>query len=179
MKKNILIIFLGLLSFQFSQAQLLKIGLKAGANYANIESSKLQTDAITNYHAGLVLNFKVSEKFSLQPEILYSTQGATYKNLVDEVKAELGYITVPVMAKIGLGKTFSLELGPQFSWLASKDVSFATDVKELDFGVGGGLGVKLTDKIFLQGRYVVGMTEFSKTAEAKNSVGQLSLGYMF
>lgn len=162
-----------------SNAQIAKFGIKAGANYANFESSDLQTDALTSYHAGLVINLRVSEKFSLQPEIMYSTQGASYKNVVEEVKAELGYVSVPILAKIGLGKSLSLELGPQFSWLASKNVDANTDVKELDFGAAGGLGLKLTNKIFLQGRYVLGLSEIGKNADIKNSVGQLSIGYMF
>lgn len=161
------------------KAQIMKIGIKAGVNYANFTSSKLQTDALTSYHAGLVANFRLSEKFSIQPEVMYSTQGASYKNVVDEVKAELGYVSVPVLARIGLGKSVSLDLGPQFSWLASKNVDVNTDVKELDFGAAGGLSLKLTDNFFLQGGYILGLSEIGKNADIKNSVGQLSIGYMF
>ncbi|WP_136668742.1 porin family protein [Flavobacterium sp. H122] len=179
MKKAILMIMF-LLSVQYGvNAQIMKLGLKAGVNYANFKSSELQTDALTSYHAGLVVNLKLAEKFSIQPEILYSTQGASYKNVVDEVKAELGYISVPVMVKVGLGKSLSLDLGPQFSWLASKNVDANTDVEELDFGAAGGLSLKLTQKLFLQGRYVLGLSEIGKNADIKNSVGQLSIGYMF
>lgn len=179
MKKVILIVMF-LLSTQIEvKAQIMKFGLKAGVNYANFESSDLQTDALTSYHAGLVFNFKVVEQFSIQPEIMYSTQGASYKNVVEEVKAELGYISVPVLARIGLGKSVTLDLGPQFSWLASKNVDTTTDVKELDFGAAGGLSLKLTNSIFLQGRYVLGLSEIGKNADIKNSVGQLSLGFMF
>lgn len=179
MKKHTYIILLTLFVSSLTQAQLLEIGVKAGANYANIVNSNLQTKAITNFHAGVVVNLKISEVFSLQPEILYSTQGSTYKNVADEFKAKLGYISVPLMGRISLGKVLSIEIGPQLSWLANKKVDFATDVKSLDFGAGGGLAVKLTDKIFAQGRYIVGVTEFSKSAEAKNSVGQLSVGFLF
>ena len=183
MKKVILTVMF-LFCIQFGvKAQIMKIGIKAGVNYANFTSSKLQTDALTSYHAGLVANFRLSEKFSIQPEVMYSTQGASYKNVVDEVvdevKAELGYVSVPVLARIGLGKSVTLDLGPQFSWLASKNVDFNTEVKELDFGAAGGLSLKLTDNIFLQGRYVLGLSEIGKNADIKNSVGQLSLGYMF
>ena len=177
--KKIGFIVLLFLSLWGMQAQIMKIGVKAGLNYANLSGSDLQTDAITSYHAGLLINLKLSEKLSVQPEIMYSTQGASYKNLTEEVKAQLGYVAMPVLAKIGLGKSLSIELGPQFSWLASENVDFTTDVKTLDFSAAGGLGLKLTDKLFLQGRYVLGLTELSKSANVKNSVGQLSLGYMF
>jgi hypothetical protein len=174
MKKRIYLIVVFLLFFSFSQAQLLEIGVKAGVNYANFESSQLQTEALTSYHVGLLAQIRLGKSFALQPEVLYS-----YKNLVDEVKAELGYVSVPLLTKINFGKTFSVELGPHFSWLLSKSVDVNTDVKELDFGVAGGVAVNLTEHLFIQGRYVAGLTEIGKNADIKNSVGQLSIGYLF
>jgi Outer membrane protein beta-barrel domain len=179
MKKYFLSSLLFLLFCPSSQAQLLKMGIKAGANYANFTGSDLQTDAITSYHAGLSAQVKLGDKFSLQPELIYSTQGASYKNVLEEVKAELGYLSVPVLARIHLGKTFSLDFGPQFSFLLSKEVDFDTDVNEFDFAAAGGLTVNVTEKLFVQGRYIAGLTEISKNADVKNSVGQLSIGYMF
>lgn len=175
-------IFTGLLvigSAAIGQAQLLKIGIKAGANYANFSGSDLQTEAITSYHAGLSAQIKLGDSFSVQPEIMYSTQGASYDNLSEEVKAKLGYVSLPIMARIHMGKTVSLDLGPQFSYLLSKDVDFDTDINEFDFAGVGGLTVNVTEKIFIQGRYVLGLTEISKNADVKNSVGQLSVGFVF
>lgn len=176
------LIFIGLFVVgftTFSQAQMLKFGIKAGANYANFTGSDLQTDAITSYHAGLTAQIKLGEKLSLQPEAIYSTQGASYDNLSEEVKAKLGYISVPLLARIHMGKTISLDLGPQFSYLLSKDVDFDTDINEFDFAGVGGLTFNVTDNFFIQGRYVLGLTEISKNADVKNSVGQLSVGFIF
>jgi hypothetical protein len=36
------------------------------------------------------------DSFSIQPELLYSTQGATYKNAVEEFRNELGYLALPL-----------------------------------------------------------------------------------
>lgn len=171
-------LMLSLLSFD-AKAQIAKFGVKAGLNYANLNGSDLKTTPIASYHGGFLVNLKVTEGFSLQPEVIYTTQGASYKNLTQEVKAQLGYVALPIIAKIGLSESLSIELGPQFAWLASKNVDFATDVNTLDFSAAGGLGLKLTDNIFLQGRYVLGLTELSKDANVKNAVGQLSVGYMF
>lgn len=180
MKKTILVtVLLFVLSFSV-QAQLLKIGLKAGLNYANFADTSIQTDAITSYHAGLVAEIKIMDKFAIQPELLYSTQGASYDNVGEEFKKELGYLAIPVLAKIYLGKTFSLELGPQASFLLSERNEFdASDSNTFDFALTGGLGIKVTKNIFLQGRYVMGLTDVSSNAEAKNSVLQLSAGLMF
>lgn len=163
-----------------AQAQLLQIGAKAGLNYANFSGTELQTDAITSYHAGLIAEIKLMDKFAIQPELLYSTQGASYDNAGQEFKNELGYLAIPVLAKIYLSKSFSLELGPQASFLLSERNNFdAMDANTFDFAVDAGLSFKITKNIFVQGRYVLGLTEVSSNADAKNSVLQFSAGLMF
>jgi len=163
-----------------SQAQLLKIGVKAGLNYANFSGTSVQTDAITSYHLGLVSEIKLLEKFAIQPELLYTTQGATYNTIVGDVKNELGYIAIPVLAKIYLGKSFSLELGPQASFLLSEKNKFdVSNSNTFDFAIDAGISLKITKSLFVQGRYVLGLTEVSPNAESKNSVLQLSAGLMF
>ena len=73
---------------------------------------------------------------------------------------------------------FSVEAGPQFSYLLSKKITSDTDLNEFDFGVAGGIGVKITKSIFIQGRYVLGLTEIDKNADFKNAVAQLSVGFL-
>ena len=180
MKKLILANLFFLALCTTAQAQAVKFGVKAGLNYANLTGTDIQTDAITSYHAGLVAELKLTDGFSVQPELLYSTQGATYKDAGTEFKNELGYLSIPVLAKIHLNKSFSLDLGPQASFLLSERNDF--DVKNaetFDFAAVGGLGLNLTENIFLQARYVLGLTEVSKDAETKNSVFQLSAGFTF
>ncbi|WP_309608515.1 porin family protein [Flavobacterium sp.] len=179
MKNVIYSLGLILFVFNFSNAQLIKIGIKAGGNYSNFESSTFQTKAIASYHLGLVSEIKLSKALSLQPEFLYSTQGASYKNLVQEYKSELGYMSVPILAKLYLGKVLSIEAGPQFSYLLSKKVDASTNINEFDFAMASGLGIKLTENIFLQGRYTFGITKVDKNLDFKNAVGQLSVGYFF
>ncbi|MCV9934167.1 PorT family protein [Flavobacterium sp. LS1R47] len=180
MKKLILVAALFIATSATMQAQLLQIGAKAGVNFANLSGTDIQTDAITSYHAGLVAEIKLLDRFSIQPELLYSTQGATYKNALGEFKDELGYLSIPVMAKIYLSDAFSLEVGPQASFLLSQKNDFdVKDAKTFDFALAAGLGFKITKNIFVQGRYGLGLTEISKEAKAKNSVFQLSAGFMF
>ena len=77
------------LNITSTNAQTVKIGVKAGLNYANFSGSDIQTDAITTYHAGLVAEISLLDSFSLQPELLYSTQGASYENAIDEYELYL------------------------------------------------------------------------------------------
>jgi hypothetical protein len=187
MKKTILI---GLFFFALStnvQAQLVKFGVKAGVNYANqngsnitVNSTNYDTEAITSYHAGLIAEVKVTDGFSIQPELLYSTQGATYKNAFEEFKNEVGYLSIPLLAKIHLNKTFSLDLGPQASFLLSERNNFdVNNAETFEFAAVGGLGINITKNFFLQGRYVLGLSEASKEAEVKNSALQVSAGFTF
>lgn len=186
MKKILLAAVLFIATSASIQAQLLQIGVKAGVNFASqtgdagLNGVAFDKEGITSYHAGLVAEIKLLDKFSLQPELLYSTQGATYKNAVSEFKNELGYLSIPVMAKFYLNNTFSVEVGPQASFLLSEKNDFdVKDAETFEFGLNAGLGVKLTKNIFLQGRYGLGLTEASKNADVKNSTLQISAGFMF
>ncbi|MFV5689106.1 porin family protein [Flavobacterium sp. ZT3R25] len=187
MKKTILVAALLLAISNNMQAQLVKFGIKAGVNYANqtgtnvtVNSGNYNKDAITSYHAGLVAEIKLLDSFSIQPELLYSTQGATYKYAATEFKNELGYLSIPVLAKINLNKVVSLELGPQASFLLSERNDFdVEDANTFDFAVVGGLGFNITNHFFLQARYGLGLTDASKDAEVKNSVVQVSAGFKF
>lgn len=184
MKKTIFMLVLLVLGTGISQAQLLKFGVKGGLNFANYTGgsvSGIDFKTITSYHAGIVTELKVFENFAIQPELLYSTQGSELKGLGDQVKNELGYLSLPLLTKFYLTTNkLSLELGPQASVLVSERNKIDTnDTKTFDIGLAGGLSFKITDGIFISGRYVAGLTEAKKEADVKNSVIQFSLGYMF
>ena len=185
MKKIFLAAVLFMATSATIQAQLLQIGIKGGVNFASqtgdaFPEQNFDKEGITSFHAGLVAEIKLLERFSVQPELLYSTQGATYKNAVTEFKNELGYISIPVMAKFYLTDSFSLEVGPQASFLVSEKNDFdVEDGETFEFGLNAGLGYKITKNFFVQGRYGLGLTEASKNADIKNSTVQLSAGFMF
>ena len=190
MKKILLFAAILLSASAVVQAQSIKLGLKAGLNYANqtgaaitVNSKNFQKEAISSYHAGLVAELNLFKGLAIQPELLYSTQGATYKGVsgtIGDIKNKVGYISIPVMIKINLSKSISLELGPQASFLLSeKDNVVLSNSNTFDFAVAGGLGLKVTKSIFLQARYGLGLTEISKEAQTKNSVVQVSAGLLF
>ncbi|MEN2402939.1 porin family protein [Flavobacterium sp. MC2016-06] len=186
MKKIILAAVLFIATSATIQAQFLRLGVKAGVNFASqtgdaaLEGVAFDKNGITSYHAGLVAELKLLDSFSIQPELLYSTQGASYKNATTEFKNELGYLSIPVMAKFYLGESFSIEAGPQASFLLSEKNDFdVKDAQTFDFALNAGIGFKLTKNLFLQGRYSLGLTEASKNADVKNSTVQISAGFMF
>jgi opacity protein-like surface antigen len=184
MKKTIATLILLVLGTGLSQAQLLQFGIKGGVNFANYtggDVSGVDFKTITSYHAGIVMELKVLENLAIQPELLYSTQGSELEGLGDQVKNELGYLSIPVLAKFYLtSNKLSLELGPQASFLVSeRNEVDANDTNSFEFGIAGGLSYKITKSIFLSGRYVAGLTEAKKDADVKNSLIQFSVGYMF
>jgi opacity protein-like surface antigen len=184
MKKTIATLILLVLGTGISQAQLLEFGVKGGVNFANYtggDVSGVDFKTITSYHAGMVMELKVFENFAIQSELLYSTQGAELEGLGDQVKNELGYLSIPVLAKFYLtSNELSLELGPQASFLVSeRNEVDANDTNSFEFGIAGGLSYKITKSIFVSGRYVAGLTEAKKDADVKNSLIQFSVGYMF
>lgn len=177
--RKLILILIAILSID-GYAQGIKVGLKAGVNYANFTNSDIQTDAITSFHGGLVTEFSLLKNFSLQPELLYSTQGAELNDFGQQIKNELGYISIPVLAKFYLNDNLSLEIGPQASFLLSeRNEVDAGDSNTFDFAVAGGLTYKFGKHFFVQGRYGLGLTEPKRDAAVKNSVLQGSIGFMF
>lgn len=184
MKKLILAAIMLFSTTAAIQAQSIRLGIKGGANFANQNGDTPPAfeskESITSYHAGLVAEVKLMDRFAIQPELLYSTQGASYKNAGEEFKNELGYLSIPVLAKIYLSESLSLELGPQASFLLKDRKNFDPgDANTFEFAAVGGLGLNITKNLFVQARYGLGLTEATKDADIKNSTIQLSAGIMF
>ncbi len=178
MKKAIASLIM-LFIFNSLNAQTLKFGLKAGANFANLEGNNVEGSTYTSFHFGALMEVKLLENLSIQPELVYSSQGTK----IDEAAFDdinYNYITVPVLAKFYLTKNkLSFEAGPQFSFLVNEDVAAQFEGETFDFGIAGGLGYNITEHFLLQARYIAGLTEASRNADVTNRVIQLSLGYRF
>lgn len=178
-KGIILAIMLTTITFSYSQSNV-RFGVKAGINYANFSGSDINTDAISNYHAGILVELKLFDNLAIQPELLYSTIGASYDFVGNEIKNELGYISIPVLAKFNLSQSLFLEVGPQAGFLLSnKDEVNINDYNTFDFSVNAGLGINISKNLFANARYNAGLTEVSRSADVKNSVFQVSVGLLF
>ena len=143
-----------------SQAQEVEFGAKAGLNIADLGSDAETSGSRTGFHFGGVAEIKFSEKFSVQPELLYSMQGAKSDITGNEVETKLDYINLPIMAKYYVMEGLSVEAGPQVGFLMSA-ITDGNDVKDntkgIDFGFNIGAGYELSNKIFFQARYNLGL----------------------
>lgn len=181
MKKVLLVIVLAILGFANVNAQEINFGIKGGLNFADITGDKTgDMGTVTAFNFGIMSEIAITEKFSFQPELLYSGQGYS----INDDTVALSYLNIPLMGKYYLTKGLSLEAGPQVGFLISAK-NDKTDVKNLfntlDFGVNFGLGYKLNNGLNFGARYNLGLTDINKRDgfTYKNSVLQLSIGYFF
>lgn len=205
MKKLLLIAGVALLTLS-TQAQEIRMGAKAGLNLATIGGDDTgDAKSRTSFHIGGLVEIPISEKFSVQPELLYSSQGATAKDsetflgqtISFESKLKLDYINIPIMAKYYVIEGLAIEAGPQVGFLVSakgeievtgggEAESEKEDIKEfyntLDFGVGLGASYRLDMGVFFGVRYNLGLANINKDSgnfKNQNNVFQISAGYTF
>lgn len=181
--KKIIFLLTALAGTFAMQAQGLDFGIKAGANFSNF-TGDVDTESITSFHGGAVVELNLVPTFSIQAEGLFSSQGATYKDTALDIARDidLSYISVPVMAKFYvIPEKLSIMAGPQFSFLVD-EAEEAWDTKSFDMAASGGVELKVIAGLFAQARYNIGLTDVSGdevTGDVKNSVFQLSVGYFF
>ncbi|MCF7559015.1 PorT family protein [Sabulilitoribacter multivorans] len=129
---NIAISLLTLIGgLQTISAQKTGFGIKGGYNLSNLSTDLSGMKDISGFHIGGLLEYRVSNKFSIQPELLYSLEGGKYSisysesnedgEFVLKAKEEitLGFINLPVTAKYYLKDRFSVETGIQFGYVVS------------------------------------------------------------
>lgn len=209
MKKLLLFSAVAAFTFSTAQSQEISFGVKAGVNLANLSikpNDGDKPDGRTSFHIGGLVEIPVTEKFSVQPELLYSSLGSKDKisngGESFESTIKLDYLSLPIMAKYYVIDGLALELGPQFSLLMSskaeleyntmgqsgtESVDMKDDLKKLDIGLGFGASYALDMGVFFGARYNLGLTninddkdlDFDDNTKVKNNVFQISAGYKF
>jgi hypothetical protein len=180
------LIFLVATSFftmsMFSQE--LDLGVKAGANFANLIDVTDVTDSSskTGFHAGVFVGLKMSDKIGIQADLLYSQQGAKF----DGSEFDLTYVNVPVVLKYYLVQGLNIQAGPQFGFVVDDkfksvigDIETSANAESFDLTGVVGLGYDLPMGLRLDGRYNFGLTDVVKDGKGKNSVISLAIGYSF
>ena len=113
-----------------AQAQNVRLGLRAGANYSNLAGNIQNENTYNNkigFLGGVMLNVPVLADglLSVQPEVLYSQKGfenkpTEYSSVLGKQKREgqvnYNYLDVPVLLKFK-ASGFIAEAGPQYSYL--------------------------------------------------------------
>lgn len=174
MKKVFFITFLSLLAFTNLNAQKTSFGASSGfhmltakASYQGVTAS----ESASGFYLGLFAEVEVSEKFKIQPELLYAS---TFKD------GESGNeIIIPVMGKYYVSEKFNIQAGPQFDYIIDE----SDGVYKVGLGLGLGLGLNISEKVFAVTRYSLGLTNRLQDAPSglttKFNTFQIGLGYRF
>jgi opacity protein-like surface antigen len=152
----------------------MKFGVKAGYSNTNF-SGDAETDAASNFYIGGLVDFAVSEKFHVQPELLYSMEGA------DNEETGLDFIRIPVMFKYYVAESFNLQAGPEFAFVAGGD-EVKEGLKSFDYGLGIGAAYELPSGLFFDARYNLGLADlndFGGDAKINTTSFNIGLGYRF
>lgn len=199
MKKIIFTAVIAIMSITTITAQEgeFKFGAKAGVNFASIQGDETDNlDGKTGFHIGGIVEYGFSEKFALQAELVYSTQGAksefTILDQTLETDYNLNYINLPILAKYYVAEGFSLEAGPQLGFLTTAEIDSdggTQDIKDetssIDFGLGLGASYKLDMGVAFSARYNFGLSNIIDAEDSdndfkrNNGVFQISVGYFF
>jgi hypothetical protein len=171
-----------------AMAQHVNIGIKGGLNVYNIYNNNSSYDYKPGFHAGLLSHIHIAKHFGLQPEIVYSTQGAQYNFAGMNTKLNLDYINVPVLFQCMFGNGFRIQAGPQVGFLINAKSKtnnvksdFKNDMETIDFGIGFGASYVHQSGWGIDGRYNFGLTDINKygSANLTNRGFQLGLFFLF
>jgi hypothetical protein len=197
MKSKIFFSFFAIvLGLSFAQAQGLQFGIKGGANIVKIDGVPFKNQFDYGYHLGGFVEIKLSDKLSLQPEVLWMQSQTTrdsnlsniYKslfNLNNTPNIKLNYIAIPVLLNYKVANILTLQAGPQFgividqsrTVLANGQQAFKTG----DFSMLAGAQLKLFG-VQVYGRYAIGLNNLNDVATPdswKSQTIQVGLGFTF
>lgn len=193
MKKISFLVF-SLLCCFFAWAQSTSnFGIKGGINIASTTNDEGdQSGSRVGFHGGFLAHIHLAPNWSLQPEVVYSSQGSKYTTptLNVEHQLSLNYINIPLQLQYNFHNGFRLQSGPQIGFLASVidkvdgaetgDIT-SDDFKSTDFSWTFGLGYLGSSGFGIDGRYNLGISDINDfgTAKVKNTVFQLGVFYLF
>ena len=169
-------------------AQKVNLGVKGGLNVFNIHNDNgVEYDTKTGFNAGLLAHIHLAPQLALQPEVVYSAQGAKYTIANTESKLKLGYINVPVMFQYMFDNGFRLQAGPQVGFLInaeSETNGASTDVKNnlktVDFGLGAGIGyVHVPSGFGVDARYNLGLSNINENDAIKSTNRGVQVGVFY
>jgi hypothetical protein len=183
MKKIFLLIVMAG-SFAAANAQI-SYGVKGGLNVANIGGEDVDDNkAKLGFHLGGFVNVPVAERISVQPELVFSAQGAKFEG---DSKYNLDYLNVPVLARYTIPSGFFAETGPQLGFLVSakaKNDGDKTNVKDYfkktDFSWALGVGYLMQSNMGVSARFNLGLSKLDEDGQSKvfNRVFQAGFFYV-
>jgi Outer membrane protein beta-barrel domain len=187
--KRAFLVFLCAAAVSTVEAQV-QFGVKGGLNITSMVGNDVDVDGVKmklGLHVGGLARLPITEQIKLQPELVFSTQGAQSQN-GEKVNLNLNYLNVPVLAQYHTSVGFYGETGPQLGFLISAKSKYdgnSIDIKDgyksLDFAWAFGAGYHFVPELGVNVRYNLGISRLDDDGDAKihNSVFQLGVFYLF
>lgn len=196
--KRIVLSLLILTSFvSLSQAQGIRLGVKAGANLNKISGQSFNDGFDLSYHFGGFMEIDFNKKWGIQPELLWSQSSGkpssfktVYSTSVSPLldgnqQIKLDYLSIPLLLRYNIGGILSLNAGPQFSILLNNDKTLLQSgqsaFKSGDFAMVA--GAQLNFKFLrIYGRYNIGLqniNDIDNKDKWTNQQIQAGIGFRF
>jgi opacity protein-like surface antigen len=199
MKKIVLIGALALAAgFSYGQTIIPKVGLTLSKwSGDDVEDAKFKP----GFTIGAGLNMPLGTgMISLQPEINYIQKGVKFEEGDISEKYTLNYLEVPVLVKatfgegtkfyVNAGPSVAFGLGGKYKWEEGDedgdgDIKFGDEdensddfyiEKGTDIGLQLGVGAIIAEKVMIDVRYGLGLTDLYDDISVKNNVLQFTVG---
>ena len=162
-------------------------GLKAGYNLSSMGGNKEGRGNVrprSGFHFGVGVHIPIHRVLSVQPELLFSTGGANWDEIIElenselvklEITQKLTYLSMPVSMVYSIGR-FNIQAGPQMNLLlaAGDDVEMtrisggniitvsgfarkSENLKKIDAGLNFGAGLDFGN-VGISAWYYLGLT---------------------
>lgn len=170
-----------------AKAQLLHLGIKGGVNISNLHYNVNQpSDSKVAFNFGVLAHIHASKTWAIQPELIYSLEGAKETIANNTLIFNLNYLNVPILLQYMFNNGFRLEGGPQIGFLLSaKDKSGNSTVTTTRYqstavSIPLGVGYLTSSGWGLDARYVFGLSNINNDKNGptiQSNVFQLGIFY--
>lgn len=189
MKIYLSIVCFSLFLITSTHAQHVNLGIKGGLNLYSIHSdNNAETKIKPGFNLGLLGHIHIKNKFALQPEIVFSSQGYKYKLITgDHEKVSLNYINIPVLFQYMFNNGFRIQAGPQLGILVgarsknnNNSIKTKDNFKNMDIGIAAGVSYVHPPSGFgVDARYNLGITNINKYGNVNSFNRGLQLGIFY
>ncbi|MCY0978571.1 porin family protein [Chryseobacterium wangxinyae] len=156
MKKLLLVASLAMFGSVAVKAQETRFGVKAGYSMSTLKAKSNEgsesSDPLHTFYVGGVVEHKISDKFGLQGEVLYSPLGGKIDEAVEvdqntfiaaQAKINFGTVLVPISAKYFATENLSFSAGASFGIIISAKTKY-----EVNAGINlPGVGISIGDEV--------------------------------
>jgi hypothetical protein len=156
----------------FSHSQII-FGAKSGVNIATTKDLIAFPKNRVGWYGGLTSQISFNKKWSIQPEIIYSSKGYSYVDLYDDKRSSmrLNYLNVPILVGYKVFNKAKILGGAEVGYLlAARNIIgsnnlYATSSFPVRFDIGlvFGLQFDFNNLISAEARYIHGLNTFYQT----------------